>query len=101
MLRFDWNYFWSFLILGLSGLFFVSSWHNLDLLQNYSLILNDINNNDVEGLYNVRDVEDCNLIGCHDFMSIYIVSKFMAFSSFVMLISYIIFLERQRSCKKC
>ena len=75
----------------LANLFFWASWHNLDLLQNYSLILNDINRNEFcsEDFYDVRIVEDCNLMGCGSFESIYLTSKSIAILSYVIFVGII------------
>lgn len=51
----------------------LASIHNIDLMVNYSLITNDLNYN--EGAqYDVREIQDCNLFGCHSFQNIYMSS---------------------------
>lgn len=74
------------LVFMFANLAFWVSWHNLDLLQNYSLIFNDINRNEFcsEDFYDVRGVEDCNLFGCGTFENIYVVSKSFALFSYML-----------------
>lgn len=80
------------LALIMGNVLFWGSWHNLDLLQNYSLIYNDFNreNSCDSGFYDVRDASDCNLYGCKEFQQIYMESKFMAFVSYILMLGIII-----------
>ncbi len=67
-------------------LFFVA-FHNLDLLQNYSIIYNQINKETCESsvFMELSTLTDCNLFDCPDFRTIYIRSKTVQGASFVVL----------------
>lgn len=76
----------------LGNIYFFASWHNLDLLQNYSLMFSDINikySNDSE-LLNVREITDCTGFNvCNDFKSIYLNSKSLSLIT-IMLLDFLI-----------
>jgi len=86
-----------FLFLSMLGtLLFWVSFHNIDLLINYSMWTNDFNQKLVGGdkLFNLRDIEDCTIANhCPDFKTIYLRSVFMLFlshSALVLLITYFV-----------
>lgn len=76
----------------LSNVLFWGSYHNLDLLQNYALIYNDINSQHcTHDFINIRNIKDCNaLYDCPDFQTIYIHSKFMQFAAYFIMLGIII-----------
>jgi len=77
---FSFNYYWV-------------SYHNLDLLSNYNLIYNDLNNDRYCGneSLNVRDIQDCNgLFQCPDYKTIYITSMNTQHISIIMMSALIL-----------
>lgn len=86
---------------GMAHILFWAGWHNTDLLQNYSLMYNDINklNADNEiGFYDARNIKDCNLTGCFEFKDIYMQSKFYSLVAFLIFNGIIAnhFIERYK-----
>lgn len=93
-----------FLVMVLSSVMFFGSWHNLDLLQNYSMIYQQINleyfcTNDA---LDVRDITDCTASGsCPYFKDIYIKSKYFNLICFILiLLLLIIQLSRGEKCNE-
>lgn len=76
----------SFIII--SNILFFTSYHNLDLLQNYSLLYNSFNLNshcDSNAL-NIKEITDCtSLRYCPSFQSIYLNSKLIQIISYIIL----------------
>jgi hypothetical protein len=54
---------------------FLMTWHNLDVLQSYSLLYNDFNEKACIMHEDLRDLEDCGVFTCQKFQSIYINGK--------------------------
>lgn len=72
----------------IGNIFFYISYHNLDLLQNYSLIYNSINleTHCSSNALDVRQITDCTASRyCPDFQTIYLNSKFIQILSFLIL----------------
>jgi hypothetical protein len=69
-----------------SILLFFTAFHNLDLIQNYALIYNDLNQLRDEDNFNVRKIQDCTGIGrCPNYATIYIKSNVLLIGSFFMM----------------
>jgi len=81
------------LMLLISTVLFWSAYHNLDLLYNYSLIFNDINENQCScdnGFYNIREINDCTSTNfCPDSKKIYLLSMLMRFGAYFLLVGLI------------
>lgn len=77
---------------------FGAGYHNLDLLHNYAMIFNDINQGRATGLLDLRDMTDCNAYGqCPGYQRIYLNSKAIELGAVFVLIGVIITLwNRQR-----
>jgi len=75
-----------FVVLAFYGVIaFFIAFHNIDLLSNYALLMNDVNkeHNCDEGFYDIREIEDCNaLYQCPDYQQIYINSVNTLYVSF-------------------
>jgi len=87
-----------FVIIAFYGIIaFFIAFHNLDLLSNYALLMNDVNkeHNCDNGFYDIRDIEDCNGYSqCPDYKTIYIRSvntlyvSFFLFTSIIMSVGF-------------
>ena len=70
----------------LANALFWISWHNLDQLNGYAMLLNDINaiEHCDDNFYDVREIQDCGVIDCPDFQTAYIKSKFAEVLSYIL-----------------
>jgi hypothetical protein len=81
-----------FCILILANVLFFIQWHNTDLLQNYSIMFNDINNHNCNNFYNIRDITEYNIFGENVFQEIYNKAKFLQLISIALFNFIIIYL---------
>ena len=66
-------------------LFFVAH-HNIDLMMNYAIIYNNLNQERDSDNYDIRKIMDCNgFRRCPDFITIYIRSNIILFASFFLM----------------
>lgn len=81
-------------VLIVSIFLFMTAFHNLDLMSNYGLIMNDINQEFAEcnpqKYIDLRDIKDCNNFICDDYQTIYMKSVVMQFIAYIMLMGLVI-----------
>jgi hypothetical protein len=64
---------------------FFTAFHNLDLLQNYAIIYNDLNQLRDEDNFDVRTIRDCTAFSCPNYLTHYIRSNVVLIASFFMM----------------
>ena len=71
---------------------FVISWHNLDVINGYAMLFNDINaiEHCDDNFMNIREINDCGAVYCPDYSTIYVKSKVAEAVGFIILIGIII-----------